>query len=87
VGLPGLSVSVIIFLIISPNVISILLGWDGLGLVSYLTLIYYQNVNSYGAGMLIVLSNLIGDIALLVDWLVTAGVHLLIRFSPFLDVE
>jgi NADH-ubiquinone oxidoreductase chain 5 len=25
----------IIFLIISPNVISILLGWDGLGLVSY----------------------------------------------------
>ena len=29
------------FLIISPNVISILLGWDGLGLVSYLLVIYY----------------------------------------------
>jgi len=25
----------IMFLIISPNIISILLGWDGLGLVSY----------------------------------------------------
>jgi len=36
----------IIFLIISPNVISILLGWDGLGLVSYLLVIYYQNVRS-----------------------------------------
>jgi len=55
----------IIFLIISPNIISILLGWDGLGLVSYLLVIYYQNVRSYGAGMLTVLSNRIGDVALL----------------------
>ena len=55
----------IIFLIVSPNVISILLGWDGLGLVSYLLVIYYQNVRSYGAGMLTVLSNRIGDVALL----------------------
>ena len=42
----------IIFLIIRPNIISILLGWDGLGLVSYLLVIYYQNVKSYGAGIL-----------------------------------
>jgi NADH-ubiquinone oxidoreductase chain 5 len=32
------------FLIVSPNIISILLGWDGLGLVSYLLVIYYQNI-------------------------------------------
>jgi len=31
----------ILFLIISPNMISILLGWDGLGLVSYLLVMYY----------------------------------------------
>jgi NADH-ubiquinone oxidoreductase chain 5 len=31
----------IILLIINPNVISILLGWDGLGLVSYWLVIYY----------------------------------------------
>jgi NADH-ubiquinone oxidoreductase chain 5 len=55
----------IIFFIISPNIISILLGWDGLGLVSYLLVIYYQNVKSYSAGMLTVLSNRIGDVALL----------------------
>lgn len=54
-----------IFLIISPNLISILLGWDGLGLVSYLLVIYYQNVKSYNAGMLTALSNRIGDVALL----------------------
>jgi NADH-ubiquinone oxidoreductase chain 5 len=51
----------IIFLIISPNVTSILLGWDGLGLVSYLLVIYHQNMRSYGAGMLTVLSNRIGE--------------------------
>ena len=48
------------FLIVSHNVISILLGWDDLGLVSYLLVIYYQNVRSYGVGMLTVLSNWVG---------------------------
>nr|WNH36677.1 NADH dehydrogenase subunit 5 [Nasutitermes sp.] len=63
------------FLIISPNLISILLGWDGLGLVSYLLVIYYQNVKSYGAGMLTVLSNRIGDVALLmaIAWMINFG--------------
>jgi NADH-ubiquinone oxidoreductase chain 5 len=46
-------------------VINILLSWDGLGLVSYLLVIYHQNVRSYGAGMLTVLSNRNGDVALL----------------------
>nr|YP_009653363.1 NADH dehydrogenase subunit 5 [Gasterophilus haemorrhoidalis]YP_009653376.1 NADH dehydrogenase subunit 5 [Gasterophilus inermis]QCG71495.1 NADH dehydrogenase subunit 5 [Gasterophilus haemorrhoidalis]QCG71509.1 NADH dehydrogenase subunit 5 [Gasterophilus inermis] len=63
------------FLIISPNLISILLGWDGLGLVSYLLVIYFQNVKSYGAGMLTALSNKIGDVALLlsVAWMLNYG--------------
>nr|AQP29750.1 NADH dehydrogenase subunit 5 [Longipeditermes longipes] len=63
------------FLIVSPNVISILLGWDGLGLVSYLLVIYYQNVKSYGAGMLTVLSNRVGDVALLmaIAWMINFG--------------
>ena len=63
------------FLIISPNIISILLGWDGLGLVSYLLVICYQNVRSYGAGMLTVLSNRIDDVALLmvISWLINFG--------------
>ena len=34
-----------------------MLRWDGLGLVSWLMVIYYQNVRSYGAGILTVLSN------------------------------
>nr|QZH78996.1 NADH dehydrogenase subunit 5 [Euconocephalus pallidus] len=63
------------FLIISPNLISILLGWDGLGLVSYCLVIYYQNVKSYNAGMLTALSNRIGDVALLmaIAWMLNFG--------------
>jgi len=60
-------VASIMFLIISPNLIRILLGWDGLGLVSYCLVIYYQNVKSYNAGMLTALSNRIGDVALLIS--------------------
>nr|AIY62108.1 NADH dehydrogenase subunit 5 [Microcerotermes biroi] len=74
------------FLIISPNVISILLGWDGLGLVSYLLVIYYQNVSSYGAGMLTVLSNRIGDVALLmvIAWMINFGSWSFIYYLDFL---
>nr|YP_005351198.1 NADH dehydrogenase subunit 5 [Periplaneta americana]ADD71933.1 NADH dehydrogenase subunit 5 [Periplaneta americana] len=63
------------FLIISPNMISILLGWDGLGLVSYCLVIYYQNVKSYNAGMITALSNRIGDVCLLmaISWMLNFG--------------
>nr|YP_010576541.1 NADH dehydrogenase subunit 5 [Oulema tristis]UZN44095.1 NADH dehydrogenase subunit 5 [Oulema tristis] len=62
-------------LIISPNLVSILLGWDGLGLVSYCLVIYYQNIRSFNAGMLTVLSNRIGDVAFLMSiaWMMNFG--------------
>nr|QUB07144.1 NADH dehydrogenase subunit 5 [Platycorynus sp. N26] len=62
-------------MIISPNLISILLGWDGLGLVSYCLVIYYQNVKSYNAGMLTALSNRVGDVAILMSiaWMLNYG--------------
>nr|QZZ18209.1 NADH dehydrogenase subunit 5 [Burara oedipodea] len=64
-----------ILLIISPNIISIFLGWDGLGLVSYCLVIYYQNIKSYNAGMLTALSNRIGDVFILmvISWMVNYG--------------
>nr|ARH54345.1 NADH dehydrogenase subunit 5 [Cyrtanaspis phalerata] len=62
-------------LIISPNLISILLGWDGLGLVSYCLVIYYQNIKSFNAGMLTALTNRIGDVMLLLSiaWMLNYG--------------
>nr|QWB85788.1 NADH dehydrogenase subunit 5 [Philus antennatus] len=64
-----------VLLIISPNLISILLGWDGLGLVSYCLVIYYQNIKSFNAGMLTALSNRVGDAALLMSiaWMLNYG--------------
>nr|AML26112.1 NADH dehydrogenase subunit 5 [Curculionidae sp. BMNH 1274272] len=54
-------------MISSLNLISILLGWDGLGLTSYALVIYYQNVKSYNAGMITAMTNRIGDGAILVS--------------------
>nr|YP_010148826.1 NADH dehydrogenase subunit 5 [Pseudanodonta complanata]QQV69717.1 NADH dehydrogenase subunit 5 [Pseudanodonta complanata] len=61
-------------LIFIPSLITILLGWDGLGIVSFALVIYYQNKKSLAAGMLTVLANRIGDallilsICFLVNW-------------------
>nr|AYW52331.1 NADH dehydrogenase subunit 5 [Entiminae sp. ACP-2013] len=72
-------------LIISPNLISILLGWDGLGLVSYALVIYYQNVKSFNAGMLTALSNRVGDAAFLmaIAWMCNYGSWNFIYYMNF----
>uniref|UniRef100_A0AAN0N5Z6 NADH-ubiquinone oxidoreductase chain 5 n=1 Tax=Teucriogethes sp. TaxID=3123426 RepID=A0AAN0N5Z6_9CUCU len=73
------------FLIISPNLISILLGWDGLGLVSYCLVIFYQNVKSFNAGMLTALTNRIGDVMLLmsISWMLNFGSWNFIYYLDF----
>nr|YP_010327071.1 NADH dehydrogenase subunit 5 [Acronicta rumicis]UNP54334.1 NADH dehydrogenase subunit 5 [Acronicta rumicis]WBK14700.1 NADH dehydrogenase subunit 5 [Acronicta rumicis] len=74
-------------LIISPNIISILLGWDGLGLVSYCLVIYYQNLKSYNAGMLTALSNRIGDVFILmvIAWMMNYGSWNYIFYLEFMN--
>uniref|UniRef100_A0AAU7NI76 NADH-ubiquinone oxidoreductase chain 5 n=1 Tax=Salassa olivacea TaxID=3073723 RepID=A0AAU7NI76_9NEOP len=80
-----------ILLIISPNMISILLGWDGLGLVSYCLVIYYQNFKSYNAGMLTALTNRIGDVFILmvISWMLNYGSWNYIFYLEFMsnDIE
>lgn len=65
----------IMLLVLNLNVISILLGWDGLGLTSYALVIYYQNSKSFNAGILTALSNRLGDAALLmaIAWGIRLG--------------
>nr|UDY69700.1 NADH dehydrogenase subunit 5 [Papilio elwesi] len=76
-----------ILLIVSPNMISIFLGWDGLGLVSYCLVIYYQNMKSYNAGMLTALSNRVGDvmILMLISWMMNYGSWNYIFFLNFMN--
>lgn len=52
----------ILFLVIIPNLLGLIVGWDGLGLTSYLLVIYYQDKRSLGSGTLTVLSNRVGDV-------------------------
>ena len=54
-----------VLIVISPNVIRILIRWDGLGMVSCLV-IYYHNYISYNSGIVTVLCNRIGDVGILI---------------------
>lgn len=62
-----LFISRICLLVLRPNLARILLGWDGLGLSSYLLVIYYSRAKAYNSGMVTALSNRIGDALILVS--------------------
>nr|YP_010852306.1 NADH dehydrogenase subunit 5 [Desmaulus extinctorium]WGH72838.1 NADH dehydrogenase subunit 5 [Desmaulus extinctorium] len=59
-----MSMNLLVFI---PSLPSLLLGWDGLGIVSFVLVIYYQNMKSLGAGMLTILANRIGDVLILIS--------------------
>lgn len=67
----------IIILILIPNIIIIILGWDGLGLVSYCLVIFYQRSNSYNSGIITIISNRIGDVMIIIS------VLFLLNFGSF----
>nr|YP_009400250.1 NADH dehydrogenase subunit 5 [Nurudea ibofushi]ARW70244.1 NADH dehydrogenase subunit 5 [Nurudea ibofushi] len=73
--LMNLFIVFMMLLIISPNLISILLGWDGLGMVSFCLVIYYQNSKSYSSGFLTVFLNRIGDLFIILSliWMLNFG--------------
>ena len=65
----------IYFLILSPNIVRLLLGWDGLGLRSYLLVIYYGRSKAYNSGIITALTNRFGDslILLRIGYLIIMG--------------
>lgn len=58
-----ISINILIFI---PNFMALLLGWDGLGITSFILVIYYQNPKSLGAGIITALTNRIGDVLILI---------------------
>jgi len=67
IGLVFSFIASMYLLILSPNLISLMLGWDGLGVTSYLLVVFYQRGKSYSAGMITALTNRLGDVGLLVS--------------------
>lgn len=55
----------IFLLIVRPNLMRLLLGWDGLGVTSYLLVCYYRREKRFNARMLTALTNRLGDVAIL----------------------
>lgn len=56
----------ILLLILSPNLIRALLGWDGLGLRSYLLVIHFSRRKAFRSGLITALTNRLGDFFFLV---------------------
>nr|YP_009171755.1 NADH dehydrogenase subunit 5 [Tetragnatha nitens]AKG65087.1 NADH dehydrogenase subunit 5 [Tetragnatha nitens] len=56
-----------ILLINSNNLVFMLLGWDGLGISSYILVIMYQNPKSGSSGSITILSNRVGDALIIVS--------------------
>ena len=57
-----LSIRIYVFV---PNFIGLIVGWDGLGLVSFLLVIYYRDHSSLIAGKRTFLTNRVGDALLI----------------------
>ena len=64
-GLVVSFVFAICLLVIFPNIITLLIGWDGLGLTSYLLVLYYQSPKSHGAATITAITNRLGDVLIL----------------------
>jgi len=63
-----LFVSSILILIIRNRFFTIFLGWEGLGITSFLLIIYYQNWLRIGGGLLTLLTNRLGDRLLIITF-------------------
>ena len=63
--LVNLFVLSIYLLVISPSLLRIIVGWDGLGVISFLLVMYYQNSSSLKSSLITIYTNRFGDVAIL----------------------
>jgi len=56
-----------IVLIFGVRILTLILGWDGLGVTSYLLVIYYSSTKRYNAGILTAMINRVGDVLVMLS--------------------
>lgn len=73
----------IVILILSPNIVTLIMGWEGLGITSFSLIIFYQNKKSVIRSIYTMIINRVGDITLIV------AIMILINYSSwiFLSIE
>nr|YP_010555871.1 NADH dehydrogenase subunit 5 [Marcia japonica]UYR95103.1 NADH dehydrogenase subunit 5 [Marcia japonica] len=67
-------------LVMFPGYLGLMVGWDGLGVVSFLLVVYYMNSESLSAGMITAISNRVGDVFFI---LVICVFSSYLSYSPF----
>lgn len=74
ITLVSLFVLSMFILIISPSFLLIMLGWDGLGVTSFLLVIYYNNARRLNSGLVTVYLNRFGDFLIILSfWVLFEG--------------
>lgn len=71
--LVSLFVISIFILISSPRFLMIMLGWDGLGVTSFLLVIYYNNVRRLNSGLVTIYLNRLGDFLIVLSFFILFG--------------
>nr|YP_004072676.1 NADH dehydrogenase subunit 5 [Meretrix lusoria]ACV92129.1 NADH dehydrogenase subunit 5 [Meretrix lusoria] len=69
-----------VLLVLFPGYLSLMVGWDGLGVTSFLLVVYYTDWDSLSAGMITALSNRVGDMFFVVG---VAFMSFSLSFSMF----
>nr|AFK08575.1 NADH dehydrogenase subunit 5 [Bemisia tabaci] len=59
-----------VMLILSPNMVTLIMGWEGLGMTSFSLIMFYQNKKSVMSSMYTMMMNRVGDITLMVAMMI-----------------
>lgn len=62
-----------VFMVLSPSLLGFIFGWDGLGVTSFLLVVYYANISSLRSGLVTIYINRLGDIFLVISLFLLMG--------------